>query len=169
MRLVVLVLCISGVLSASNVDISQTDFVERVINFVIFVAILWYFAADKLKTLLQNRKNDIISRLDEIQNRVKVAKKAKENARKQLDDAVKKAAEIVADAKKETVLISQKYEEQYKIDADNITKNMESLMFLEERKIENEAIEEILDELFGGDVAKISHKDYIKILNRKVA
>ncbi len=169
-RFIVLMFGFSGILLASGgVDISKTDFVERVINFVIFVAILWYFAADKFKALLKNRRDDIIFRLEEIQNKVKTAKSAKEQAQKQLDDMTKKAAEIISDAKKEAILIAQKYEDQYKVDAETIAKNMESLMHFEQRKMQGEAIEEILDELFKEDSAKISNEDYLRILNRKVS
>ena len=62
----------------ASVSIEQSDFVERVINFVIFIAILWYFAFDPIKGIFINRKNAIAARLQEAQDNLqKQSKKRK--------------------------------------------------------------------------------------------
>lgn len=160
---------LSGALFAGGADISQTDFIERVINFVMFIALLYYFGADKFKALLNNRKESIVSRLSEIQNRVQEAKKIKESAQKQLSDAKKQAENMVSNAMKESKLIANKFEEQYEIDSKTLEKNAESLMAFEERKAQIEVTESILNDLFNSNEAKLSNEDYVKILNRKVA
>ncbi|GAD18473.1 F0F1 ATP synthase subunit B [Helicobacter fennelliae] len=170
MKYIILLFGFCGFLFASNTDISQTDFIERVINFVIFVAILWYFLADRLKQLLQNRKDGIINKLNEIQEKIKLANQAKIQANNHLEEAKKKAVEIVSDAKKEALLIKQKYDEQYKIDTENLFKHTESLMRFEQKKAENEAVENVLNRLFQSDVAQhLSNNEYIKIINKKVS
>jgi len=168
MRLLLFSVCFGNVLFASNVNIAETDFIVRVINFVLFVAILWYFVAGHLKAFLQRRKDNIASQLEEIQNRLKNAKKANQQAHKQLEETKKRAVEMLDNAKEEALLIAKKYEAQYKSDLENIKHHLESLMDFEQRKMELAAIESILKELFKGDAGGMDEKDYINILNRRV-
>ena len=63
-------------------SIQESDFIQRVINFVIFVAILWYFAAGPIKGLFVNRRNAIMARLQEVQDNLHKAKRDKESAQK---------------------------------------------------------------------------------------
>lgn len=168
-RYVLAFACLGSIAYASSVDISQTDFSERAINFVIFVAILWYLAADKLKALLKNRQQGIASRFEEVQDKVKAAKKSREQAQKNLEEAQKKAAEIVSTAKKEAVIVAQKYEEQCNADIENMKKSHDALMHFEQRKAQAEVVESVLDEVFGGEAGKIQTEEYVRILNKKVA
>lgn len=165
----VILACLFGVASASEVNIAQTDFSERVINFVIFLAILWYLGAHRLKALLQARRDGISKRFDEVQNKISAAKKAKEQAQKQLGEAQKRAADIIATAKKEAIVIAQKYEEQCSADIESMIKSNESLMFFEQRKAKVELVESVLKELFNSEVADINAEEYVRILSKKVA
>ena len=71
----------------ASASIEETDFVQRVINFVIFVAILWYFAFDSIKGIFVNRKNAIAARLQEAQNNFHKVKQEKEAAQKRLEES----------------------------------------------------------------------------------
>lgn len=162
--------CLLGVSYASGaVDISHTDFSERVINFIIFLAILWYLGAHRLKALLQSRQQEISSRFEQAQDRINEAKRDREQAQKQLEEAQKKAADIIATARKEAVVIAQKYEEQCSVDIENLIKSSESLMFFEQRKARVELVESVLKELFNSNAADIDTQEYVRILNKKVA
>ncbi|PAF48588.1 hypothetical protein BKH46_00525 [Helicobacter sp. 12S02634-8] len=156
-------------LLGSEVDISDTDIVERIVNFVIFIAILWYLAADKLKELFATRRENIAKKLEEVQDKLKTAKKAKEQALRKLEESKSKATDMVATAKKEAYLVMQKIEEQSRVDIENIIKNNEILMDFEQKKMEREVVEEILTELFKTKVGTFETSDYIHILNKKVA
>ena len=155
--------------ASGAVDISQTDFTVRVINFVIFVAIVWYFVVPYLKNILQTRKDSISKRFEEVQEKIKSAKKAKEQANKQLDDAKKKADEIIAFAKQEASNIAKRYDELYKTDAENLNKSSQAVMEFEERKMREEIVQAVLKERFNGKAGDISSDEYVRILQKKVA
>ena len=160
--------CFVGVASAAEVNIAQTDFSERVINFAIFLAILWYLGAHRLKALLQARQAGISKRFDEVQSKISAAKKAKEQAQKQLDEARKKASDIIATAK-EAIVIAQRCEEQCSADIESLIKSNESLMAFEQRKAKVELVESVLKELFNSEAADIDTQEYVRILSKKVA
>ncbi|PAF49902.1 hypothetical protein BKH41_00955 [Helicobacter sp. 12S02232-10] len=169
MKYILFLLFSVSFLFGADVNISDTDIVERVINFVIFVAILWYLTADKLRELFANRKEKISKKLDEVQDKLKTAKKAKEQALRRLEEAKEKASDMVITAKKEAYLVMQKIDGQFKIDIENIIKNNDILMDFEQKKMEREVVEEVLSELFKTKIASFETSDYINILNKKVA
>ena len=155
--------------ASGAVDISQTDFTVRIINFAIFVAIVWYFVVPYLKDILNNRKTSIAKRFEEVQEKMKSAKKSKEQAKKQLEEAKKRAEEIIAFAKQESGNISKRYDELYKSDAENLIKGSQTIMEFEERKMREEIVQAVLKELFNGKAGDISSDEYVRILQSKVA
>ncbi|MDO7252748.1 F0F1 ATP synthase subunit B [Helicobacter cappadocius] len=169
MKYILLFLLGSSMLFAADVNISQTDIVERTINFFIFLAILWYFVADKLKYIFTNRREQIVLRLNQTQEKLKIAKKAREEAIKRLDEAKERATDMVALAKKEAYLVSQKLDEQFKLDVENMIKNNEALMEFERKRMEKKVVEEILSRLFQTDASSFDVSKYVNILNKRVA
>lgn len=159
----------SFLFAASDVNISQTDIVQRVINFVIFIAILWYFVADKLKKMFSNRREQIVNRLNQAQDKLELAKKSKKEALKKLEETKERAAQMIALAKKEAYMISQKFDEQFKLDVENMIKSNEILMEFEQKQMERKVVEEVLCELFKTQASSFEVSKYVNILNKKVA
>ena len=60
------------------------DIIERTINFVIFFALVYYFAADAIKNTFKARRDEIANSLAKIQEKLQDSKKAKEKALNQL-------------------------------------------------------------------------------------
>lgn len=156
----------SSLIFASAVDISKTDIVERSINFIIFIAILWYLLAGKLKAFFGARREKIAQRLSEVQEKLKIAKNNKEQALRKLEEAKEQASQILANAKKEAYLIAQKIEEQSSVDIEIMRKNSEILMEFEQRKMEKEVVDEVLQEVFAQ--SKLNTTEYVNILEKKV-
>ena len=76
MKKVILVLGVLVVSLFANehsgpVAISDTDFVPRLINFVIFAGILWYLLADKVKEFYSNRSKAIATAFSQIEEQLK--------------------------------------------------------------------------------------------------
>ncbi|MFA4769302.1 F0F1 ATP synthase subunit B, partial [Helicobacter pylori] len=115
-------------LCATGLDISQTDIIERSLNFLLFAGILWYFLAKKLRSFLRSKSLEISKRLEEIQAQLKVSKENKKKLLKELEQAKEKAELIISDANKEAYTITQKYELQTKMDVENLIKNSKALM-----------------------------------------
>lgn len=160
--------CIPSILSASG-SLENSDFIERTINFVVFVAILWYFAADKIKSIFVNRSNDISRQLQSVQVALQEAKKDRDEAQKRLKDMHIRAKEIVESAKKEAMIIQQRYEEQLSKDIESMTKSFESSLEFEQRKLLQESVTNILNKLMISESANLSKDDYVNIITKRIS
>lgn len=147
----------------------ETDIVERTINFVIFVAIFYYLAADKIKAIFVARQESIATELEKVQEKLKESKKAKEQAQKRLEESKRMAEDVILTAKKEVVLLTQKVEDSTKSDIENLIRQYNDSMEFEKRKAERAIIDEILAELFESDATKLDKSAYSEILLKKVA
>ncbi len=151
-----------------ELDISQTDIIERSLNFLLFVGILWYFLAKKLRSFLHAKSLEISKRLEEIQAQLKVSKENKKKLLKELEQAKEKAELIVSDANKEAYAITQKYELQTKIDVENLIKNSKALMDLEVKKIKRELVEGVFKDLRESKKVSFSSQDCVNILKQRL-
>ncbi len=151
-----------------ELDISQTDIIERSLNFLLFVGILWYFLAKKLRSFLHAKSLEISKRLEEIQAQLKVSKENKKKLLKELEQAKEKAELIVSDANKEAYTITQKYELQTKTDVENLIKNSKALMDLEVKKIKRELVEGVFKDLRESKKVSFSSQDCVNILKQRL-
>ncbi|WQW51941.1 F0F1 ATP synthase subunit B [Helicobacter pylori] len=155
-------------LCATGLDISQTDIIERSLNFLLFAGILWYFLAKKLRSFLRSKSLEISKRLEEIQAQLKVSKENKKKLLKELEQAKEKAELIISDANKEAYTITQKYELQTKIDVENLIKNSKALMDLEVKKIKRELVESVFKDLRESKKVSFNVQDYVNILKQRL-
>ena len=178
MRYVILVLglmCgVCGVAFASAdahhvMDVSKTDIIPRTINFVIFVALMWYLVADKLKAMLRDRSRGIADRLSQTQTKVQDSRAKKEKAQQRLKDVHEQVNEMIKIAKQEAEISAQKIEEKTKEQVQNLIKSNEEAMEFQERLFQKQIVEEILNEAFSSPTLKIESSDYVGILEKKVA
>ena len=86
----------------------ESDFFPRVLNFVIFAALLYYLLANPIKDFFKGRSEDIAEQLNEIEEKLQAAKDEKKEAQTRLDSSEKKAKHIIADAKAEAVILAEK-------------------------------------------------------------
>ncbi len=155
-------------LCATGLDISQTDIIERSLNFLLFAGILWYFLAKKLRAFLHSKSLEISKRLEEIQAQLKVSKENKKKLLKELEQAKEKAELIISDANKEAYTITQKYELQTKMDVENLIKNSKALMDLEVKKIKRELVESVFKDLRESKKVSFSSQDCVNILKQRL-
>ena len=153
----------------ASVSIEQGDFDERVINFVIFIAILWYFAFDPIKGIFINRKNAIAARLQEAQDNLQKAKQEKEAALKALEESKEKAKDIITAAKQEAYLVEQKYNEQIKKDIETLKYALELNIEFEQRKAIQESVNKLLDELIKSNDIALNKEEYINIITKRIS
>lgn len=155
-------------LYATGLDISQTDIIERSLNFLLFAGILWYFLAKKLRSFLRSKSLEISKRLEEIQAQLKVSKENKKKLLKELEQAKEKAELIISDANKEAYTITQKYELQTKMDVENLIKNSKALMDLEVKKIKRELVESVFKDLRESKKVFFNAQDCVNILKQRL-
>ncbi len=147
----------------------ETDYLPRLVNFVIFVSLLYYLIANPIKSFFNGRKEGIAAQLAEIEDKLQAAKDEKRNAQTRLDESSKKADQIIEDAKKEAVLLADKIAEANINELALMEKYLEEKISLEERKTARDAIDEILTESITNDDIMISESKVIDVISKKVA
>ncbi|WP_104732280.1 F0F1 ATP synthase subunit B family protein [Helicobacter salomonis] len=154
---------------AGGHDISQTDIVLRVVNFVLFVALVWYFISGSLKRMLEQRRAKIASKLSALQEQRQTIKEEKERALKTLERAKQEANQIISGAKQEAFLLEQRYEQQAKNVIEKLIKDNQNTRDKEMLKIQQEVVAELLDTLFKTEQAGFDASTYVHLLQDKVA
>lgn len=144
-RILFLVCIFSLYLSASEVSFAQSDFIVRTINFIIFFFILWYFGAPKITQIFTQRREKISLEFQKGQDEEKKIRKEKEVYKKNLEDAKNRANEIIALAKKDSYLISQRFEEKLDQDLKMIINNNEQKLLQEESLLVEAEVAKSLD------------------------
>jgi len=147
----------------------ENDFWPRVVNFTIFASILYYLLANPIKDFFTNRKADIAGQLKEIEAKLKAAKDAEKDAQSRLDESQNKANLILEDAKKEAKFLADKMAENNASDIENMSKQLDDKMALEEKKSVRDAIDEILTENITNDDIAIDEAKVVDIVTKKVA
>ncbi len=147
----------------------ETDFFPRIVNFTIFAALLYYLLANPIKEFFKGRKEDIAAQLNEIEEKLQAAKDEKKEAQIRLKESEKKADQIIADAKKEALLLVQKIVESNQHDLDIMAKQAEEKMSFEERRTVREAIDEVLSENITNDDIILNEEKVVDIITKKVA
>jgi len=147
----------------------ESDFFPRIINFTIFAALLYYLLANPIKAFFKGRSEGIAAQLKEIEEKLQAAKDEKKEAQVRLEESEKKADQIIADAKQEAVILAQKIAESNQNDLDNMVKQLEEKIALEERKSAREAIDEVLSENITNDDIMLDETKVVDIISKKVA
>jgi len=147
----------------------EHDFWQRVVNFTIFAALVYYLVASPIKNFFVGRKEGIAAQLREIEEKLQSAKDEKRDAETRLKESGEKAVQILEDAKKEAEILSAKIAETNESDLVLMEKQLEEKMAFEERKSVREAIDEILSENITTDDINLDEKKVVEIISKKVA
>ena len=145
------------------------DIIERTINFVIFFALVYYFADDAIKNTFKARRDEIANSLAKIQEKLQDSKKAKEKALNQLEDAKRTARDIIETAHKESTIVAQKIEESTKLELENLVRQYNDHIAFEQRKVEKMIVDEILSEFLNKDSIALSKDVLAQSLVKKAA
>ncbi len=146
-----------------------TDFWPRLVNFIIFAAIVWYLVADKIKAFFTGRSNAIAERMNTIQERLASAKAQKEEAHKKADEAQEQAEALVETARKEAQILSEKIAKDTQQEIAALQRAQAERQEAEERKMAREVVSEVVEEMFGGKGFALSQEDLLSIIKKKVA
>ncbi|CCM11670.1 ATP synthase B chain [Helicobacter heilmannii] len=161
------VLVFGGVASAA--PLGHTDIVMRILNFLLFMGILWYCTANTFKNILATRRAKISKSLEQLQEERQAAKEQKEQALKALEEAKAQATQIVSNAKQEAYLLTQKFDQQSKATIEKLIKNHQATQEKEDERMQAEAIAEVLGDLFEGAKAELNTPNYMHLIQQKVA
>jgi F-type H+-transporting ATPase subunit b len=145
------------------------DIIQRTVNFVIFVSILWYLLADKAKAYFAQRSMGIQAELDKVQDTLKASQAKVDEATKKLENAKKLAVEIVNSANAEVDTIAQKVSKNADSEIANLSKNFDEKIKIETRKAKKEVVESVLNELLSSENIGVSQDELANIVLKKVA
>ncbi len=145
MKKLSLLLGIFSVIAFAN-EAAHTDIIPRTINFLIFVAILWYLAGNKIINFFKQRKENIAKQFQEIEEKLKESKAKKEALKAELENAKIKAKEIIETAKKEAEILENKIKAQTEEEIKILQKQFEEFKKYETQKAKKEVVEAFLSE-----------------------
>ena len=152
-----------------DVTMFNSDFFYRVLNFSVFVGIVYYLAANPVKEFFVGRSESIAGQLEEIELKLQASKNERLTAEENVTKAELKAKEIVSDAGNEAKLLT-----------DNIAdKNAVALALLEKQAIEKEAlsskkatqvtIDALLNDGFDNSDITVDEAKVVSLISGKVA
>ena len=147
----------------------STDIIPRTINFLIFAAILYRYIATPIKNFFKGRREEIVTTLKSIQDKVEESKKAKEEALKKLEESKILAKTIVEDAKKEAELIVSKIENDTKNELELLEKYNHEREEIERRKMIKAVVADTVNSLFAKDIQTFDNSELVNIVMKKVA
>ena len=168
-RYILLLLVPALLLASGSESEGGTDIFPRVVNFVIFAAILYYLLADKIKAAYKGRISGIADKLSSIQAKVKESVDAKENAKAKVEEAKLNAKSLVESSKEEAQLLAQKVAKDSELEISNLEKGFEEKTQIERRRMAREVVSKVLDEMFEKDSVSIDKEELVKIVMKKVA
>jgi len=169
-KIVVTLLMVTGVAFASGHEgTGETDIIQRAVNFLIFVGILYYLLADVLKGYFGGRSQSIADELEKVQERLRDSKRVKEAAELKIEEAKKFAEELMVTAKKENKILNEKIMQQCEADLENIAKQNAGLMELEQRQMVREVVDSVMAEVLAEESAGFDKESMAQIIMKKVA
>ena len=147
----------------------ETDILQRTVNLLIFVGILYYLLAEKAKAFFTGRTASIQAELDKVQQVLKESEAKVEDAKSELENAKKLANEIVESASSDINSIKSSIEESIDQEIAYLSKSLDEKIEIETKKVKKEVVSEILDELLSSDNIAISQDELANIVLKKVA
>jgi len=153
----------------ANTEGAETDIVQRTVNFIIFVGILWYLLADKIKAYFAGRTASIQAELDKVQDSLKASKDKVEEANKKLEEAKALATEIVDGAKADIDSVKKRVSDAVDAEIANLEKTFDERIKVETSKTKRQIVSEVLDELLSSENVSLTQDELANIVLKKVA
>ena len=147
----------------------ESDFVPRLVNFIIFASLIYYLVANPIKGFFKGRSEGISAQLNEIEVKLQAAKDEKKEAQNRVKESEKKAEEILLDAKAEAALLAEKIATANAEELIILEKQFAEKIALEERRSAREVIDEVLSENITNDDIMLDEEKVVEIISKKVA
>ena len=168
-KILVTMLSLSALAFASGEAVSEggTDIVQRTVNFLIFIGILYYLLAEPIKSFFVGRTDGIADELKKVRDKLQESKKAKEDAQNAIDEANKFAESLKESSKKENNILNDKIMAQCESDLENMQKQNIALMEFEQRAMTRKVVENIVSDMLKEDT--LSKDAMTDLIIKKVA
>jgi len=168
-RILVLLLMISTYALASEAEHSGTDIVQRTINFVLFVGLVWYLIGEPVKNFFTSRSQAIADELKKVQDKLEESVALKKEALAKISEAEKYAEELVVTSKKENKIINDKIMAQCELDLETLTKQSATTREFTQRKMIRGVVENVTRETLTQGSSDFNKEAMANVIVKKVA
>lgn len=148
---------------------AETDIFQRTVNFIIFVAILWYLLADRAREFFANRTLEIQSKLDKVQEALEASQEKVLQADKKIEEAKVISEEIIVSAKADVESIKENVSAAVDAEINHLYKNLEEANKVAISKAKKEVVDEVLEELLTLKEAQLTQDELSNIVLKKVS
>jgi len=169
-RVLLLILMMSTYAFASEaLSDGSTDIVQRTVNFILFVGLIWYLVAEPVKNYFASRSQTIADDLKKVQEKLNESVALKKDALSKISDAEKYVEELKVISKKENKIINDNIMLQCDVELEAVAKQHASLIEFEQRKMVRDVVEEIIKETLSQSSESFDKKAMANVLLKKVA
>ncbi len=168
-RILVLLLMISTYALASETGHSETDIVQRTVNFLLFAGVVWYLVGEPAKNYFASRSQAIADELKKVQERLDESVALKKEALAKISDAEKFAEDLVVSSKKENKIINDHIMAQCETDLETLVKQgVISRNFAQRNMVQN-VVENVLKEILAQSSNDFDKEAMANVILKKVA
>ena len=168
-RILVIMLMISTYALASDGEHAGSDIVQRTVNFLIFVGLIWYLVAEPVKNYFTSRSQSIADDLKRVQEKLNESITLKRDALAKISEAEKFAEELDKSSKKENKIINDKMMLQCDSDLEGLVKHQASLIDFDQRNMVRSVVEDIVKETLEQSSDTFDKEAMANVLVKKVA
>lgn len=168
-RILLLIIMISTCALASEAGHSETDIVQRTVNFLLFVGLIWYLVGEPAKAYFASRSQGISDELKKVQEKLEESITLKKEALAKISDAEKFAKDLAVAAKKENKVINDKIMTQCDADLEVISKQNVSTKEFEQRKMVRSVVQTVLNETLAQSSDSFDKEAMVNVILKKVA
>ena len=155
--------------SGGNAGHTDTDIIQRTVNFLLFAGLIWYLVAEPAKSYFASRSQSIADEMKKVQDKLKETASLKKEAQAKVLVAEKFASDLVVSSKKENKIISDNILAQCETDMEIIAKQQASLMEFEQRKMVRSVVETILNDVLSQSDDSFDKETMANVILKKVA
>jgi len=152
-----------------EVTFLESDFKYRVLNFSVFIGVLYYLVANPIKAFFVGRSEGIASQLEEIEEKLQASKNERLVAEENLAKAEMKATEIVSDAGNEAKILADNIAEKNSTALKLLEKQTSEKLALASKKATEATISKLLNDGFENSDIAIDEAKIVSLISNKVA
>jgi len=152
-----------------DVSMFNSDFFYRVLNFSVFMGILYYLDANPIKDFFVGRSEGIANQLEEIEEKLQASKNERLLAEENLLKAETKAKEFVSDAGNEAKILSTNIADKNSVALTLLEKQAVEKQALSSKKATQSTIDALLNDGFDNSDITVDEAKVVSLISSKVA
>lgn len=145
------------------------DILARIIHFVIFAGILYYFIKNPIKNAYKGRIEAIEKKMTQSRNKILEAQRKEEEARAKAEKMKVQAAEFIENGKVEAKLLKEKIERDAEAAIRILNESFAEQKEFARRDSVRKTVASVLDNAFSDKDIAVSEQALVDIIKKKVS